>query len=540
MSGRPWAWIVVGGLVCALAQFTFAQTGNSGPASSQSSAASAPIRVESKLVIVPVLALDRKHLKKGLTEGEKRCEESEYNDFLKLKVTEPFLPRFCEELEVRSLTAKDFHISADGKIQEISGVTTQSDWIEVRDTQGLHWEHSETPAGIWILRDRDLLTAPKARMTYHSYSFLYNISFTPDNSGQPGCHKISVKVDRPHSDVLSRSEYCATQSPSDILSGTEFAAKMERQLSSQAIGTIPVQLQTGFFYRGNSKALIQLSLEFPWDALTYKWDKHWFLEGTIGTQGVVYGKDGSAARFSDFACCAEYNTNFLQGFGGMDREAFLRDAPTDISNLLSAALTAQARQGLPTRYETQLELSPGEYDLRVVLSDGEKFGRAEAHLSIESYDGKDLALSSVMLCKRFRDAHVAAVEAAAANFAPQYVPMVSNGIQVTPAGDTDFKTGEPLIPYFEIYAPRVAGDATPRIQTRIRIVDAKSGESVKDFPPVDAAPYAQPNATTIPIAREVPIATLPKGQYRLEVQASDSSGRSTPWRTANFAITGKD
>jgi hypothetical protein len=497
--------------------------------------------------------LDKKHLNNGLTNTEKACEESEYTDFLRLKPTEPFLPRFCEELEVRNLTARDFHVFADGKTQETKGVTTQSDWITVRDTEGLHWEHSETPAGIWITRDRTpagtLIARDKSksrsnssvRLAYHGYPFLYSIAFTPDNSGRAGCHRISVKVDRQHSDIFSRSEYCTGQSPYDILSGTEFGNQMERELNSQTPGDIPVSLQTSFSYKGNGKALVQIALEFPSDALKYQWDKHWFMEGTIGTLGAVYRADGSTAvRFSDFACCSAYNTDFLQGSGGMDRDS-ANGLITDLglpSNLLSDFLGRYASLRLPTRYETQVELSPGEYNLRVVLSDGEEFGRAEAHLNIENYDGRGIALSSIMLCKRFRDSHVAAAEASAANFAPQYVPMVSNGIQVSPAGDTDFKTGEPLIPYFEIYAPHAAGEPATPIQVHLRIVDAKNSAIVKDFPLVDAAPYALPGNTTIPIAREVPISTLPKGEYRLEVQTTDSAGRTTPWRAANFTITG--
>jgi predicted phage tail protein len=40
----------------------------------------------------------------------------------------------------------------------------------------------------------------------------------------------------------------------------------------------------------------------------------------------------------------------------------------------------------------------------------------------------------------------------------------------------------------------------------------------------------------IPIGDELKVDQLPKGDYRLEVQATDSAGRSTPWRTANFTV----
>ncbi|MGE5325410.1 MAG: hypothetical protein ACM3NO_00100, partial [Deltaproteobacteria bacterium] len=143
---------------------------------------------------------------------------------------------------------------------------------------------------------------------------------------------------------------------------------------------------------------------------------------------------------------------------------------------------------------------------------------------------------SVMLCKRYRDAHVAAVERAAANFAPQYVPMVSKGMEVTPAGDTTFGKDDPLIPYFEIYEPLLASQPDTKVEARIRILDAKTGEIVKDFPPIDAAPYENPGRTTIPVARQVPYEQLPKGAYRLEVQAADSAGRSSEVRSAEFTV----
>jgi hypothetical protein len=132
--------------------------------------------------------------------------------------------------------------------------------------------------------------------------------------------------------------------------------------------------------------------------------------------------------------------------------------------------------------------------------------------------------------------HVAAVEAAAANLAPQYVPLVSKGVRFTPAGDTDFKKGEPLIVYFQVYEPLLAAHPHPKVEAHVRILDAKTGKVVKTFHVVNAASYEQPGSTTISIARKIPFGQLPKGAYRLEVQATDSAGESTPWRTANFTV----
>jgi hypothetical protein len=203
-----------------------------------------------------------------------------------------------------------------------------------------------------------------------------------------------------------------------------------------------------------------------------------------------------------------------------------------IKDLLSSSDAAW----LPTRYETQLDLPPGNYTLVVVLSDEEKFGRAEAPLTMEPHDGKELVLSSVALCKRLRDAGVAAKEAAQANFAPQYVPLVSKGIEFTPAGDPSFAKGEPLFAYFEVYRPSPAQDPAPAVSVHMRLVDAASAKAIGNFAPVDAAPYERPGSSVLAMARKVPIDQLPKGAYRLEVQVTDSAGKSPPWRKADFEV----
>ena len=42
-----------------------------------------------------------------------------------------------------------------------------------------------------------------------------------------------------------------------------------------------------------------------------------------------------------------------------------------------------------TRYETQLTLPPGEYQLQVIVSDGKKFGRSQTPMTVDSLDKKN-------------------------------------------------------------------------------------------------------------------------------------------------------
>lgn len=529
-------------LLCGFVQFALGQNQSSNRVLPHSSTGVAAIRVDSKLVVVRTTVLDKKHLDKGMTQSEKRCAVSDIESFFKLAPTEPYLPKDCEALDVRDLTAADFHLFVDGREQKIQAIATEGEFTLVRDNVGFHSEFSETPSAIWATKDRQ---SDQLHFTPGSSPLrVYDIAFVPYDSDPAACHNIAVKVNRQHSVVRARTEYCTSESPFDTLSGTKLGNLMEQHLKREENGGIDLSLQTGAFFTDRHKARVQVVLEFSPSALHSQWERDWSLHATIGLLGTLYRDDGELAlRFSDLGCCSPTSTSGINvSFQGARKLNFDSLSHLDAElglpyNPVSTYLSRVANVFLPARYETQLELAPGQYDLHVVLSDGEKFGYARAHLNIDSHDQKDLALSSVMLCKRFRDAHVAAVETAAANIAPRFVPLVSKGIRVTPAGDTNFEGTEPLIPYFEIYTPQAAGEPTPRIQAHLRIVAAKDGAIVKDFPPVDAAPYAQPGSATIPIAREVPIATLHEGQYRLEVQASDSGGRSTPWRAANFTTT---
>jgi hypothetical protein len=101
-----------------------------------------------------------------------------------------------------------------------------------------------------------------------------------------------------------------------------------------------------------------------------------------------------------------------------------------------------------------------------------------------------------------------------------------------------------LFAYFEIYDSRFAAKpdagltAPPatKIKAHLMVVDAKTGEIKLDFLPVDTTPYAKPGCSLAAIARGVTLSTLPEGAYRLEVQATDSTGKITAWHTANFFV----
>lgn len=491
-------------------------------------------QAKASLVQVPVFVFAHDGLERGPKPDDWKCVRNEWAAFQALSADRPFLPKGCSVGEVKDLTLDDFRLFQDAQQQTIKSVEKETWPLCVRDNRTWHFENSYTSRGIWSSDDVGGIS-PDGGSIFPDTLHFYLVGYTPAHTSSEGaCHRIRVEVRRPEAaEVFSRDEYCTGQTPSDLLNGTKTGNRLEHELAQKGKGKIPLSLQAGAFRLADGRPLLDVVVEFPWKQLNHQWDvQTGRLYASISVLGAVYTKEGRlVSRFSDLLWPSYWPTVML----GWQFDNAAVNAFADAGDLVSD-LRRRDPAWLPSRYETQFELAPGEYDLRVVLSDGGKVGRAEVPLTIESYDSKSLALSSIFLCRRFRDAHVADEESAAANFAPQYVPLVSKSVRVTPAGDTAFAPDEHLLAYFEIYNPKMETESALQTQAHIRIVEARSGRLVKEFPAVAVADYQQPGSSVVPIVREVPIATLPKGKYRLEIQASETAGRITPWRASNFTI----
>jgi hypothetical protein len=438
--------------------------------------------------------------------------------FLKLALSQPYLPKECGAAAIDGLTARDFHVLADGVEQKIHSVSAHAvAWNWARDTLGLHHEWSYTPRGKWSARD---MWDPWSVGYFPAY---YLIAFVPPRSPEGSCHQLKVLVDSPKAAVFARDQYCNIRdAASDPLYGTPLGKLMEAGVPPSKYPRIPLSLEAAFFYTGTNTARVDIALEWPWSSYSDTGKVSFFPGGCefkdlnpIGVLGMVSKKDGVLAkRFSDLGCCAPAFPVVWLG------------PPQLIWGSLGPST-------LPTRYETQIDLPPGEYNLVLLLGDEHNFGRVEKPLKIEGYDGAQLGLSSVVLPKRGRDASVAGQEAAAAHLAPKYVPLVSKGVQVTPAADRRFQHGKPLVTYFEIYEPLLLTAPATTVWAHLKLVDAGRGALKEDFPPMDVAPFIQPGSSVIPVTVSL---KERKGAYRLEVQATDSAGKTTPWRAANFTI----
>jgi len=502
--------------LCATVLFspaTFAlPQGGSGPA---------PIRVESNLIVVPAGVYDKGHLR-IFTAGEMACDQAAMNAFRALPPTERhFLPKNCEENTISGLSAGQFHIFEDGIEQKIESVVTEPrPYACVRDNLGRHVEWSFTSRGKWSAPDRI------GWWCGLNPGYFYSIRYAPAKPDR-GCHKVAVKVDHRRAAVFANESYCYSSNPaSDPLTGTKFGQQAEGDLARSAEESkISLSLQTTFFFAQANTPRVDIAVEIPGNRLKREWQDGRAVS-SVGALGLVYRADGAAVvRFSDLACCFSAVDPFIQSSNG------------DLDELTAESVESRFdRENLPTRYETQLDLPAGQYDLQIVVSDGSKFGRVETPLTIERHDENQFALSSIALCKRVTYASAAIPEAADVNLAPQYIPLISKGLEFTPTGDTTFGRQDSLFAYYEIYDPLLTSAPGTAVQTRMRIINTITGALETDTGLRSAADWMEAGKSVIPVSEQVAAAKLAKGSYRIEVQASDSAGRSTAWRTATFTV----
>ena len=480
------------------------------------------IRVESNQVLVRAEVYKKGARHSHRSENYWNCMRANRLLSWKLPMTAPYIgDEDClEEVAVKDLKARDFHIVEDGVEQKISSVvlervpsTLERDMHNERLSSHIpnngfveyHSIWSYTARGIW--RSTDLPSTWCFSAVYY-----YRIAYVPQKLEAGKCHRVKVKVDRPHTEVMATDQYCyIPHSATDVLAGTEFGRSIKAELSSHFVDPeIPLLAQAGFFYSDRDTAKANIVLRFPFEKLKHHWSDG-DLHGNIGVLGIAYAAGGTAvAQFSDAA--------IMRG----DMKWWSNDSAT-IGDL-------------PSRYETQMDLGPGYYELRIVLSDGSKFGRVIVPIEVAELRDTGLTLSSLFLFKRFRNAAVMAREAKKANLAPAYVPLVSQEIAVTPTAEPTFHAKETLPVYFEVYETAAAQTSELTVQVHMRIVDTKSGEAKQTFPWFDAEPYRRAGTKKFAIHKFLYYGDLAPGKYRLEAQARDSLGDTSSWRGTEFSI----
>jgi hypothetical protein len=334
----------------------------------------------------------------------------------------------------------------------------------------------------------------------------YILGYSPADAPEGSCHTLKVKVDRGGTVVRARSGYCNIK-PVDYLAGNSVEKDLENRVAGTAAGNVKASMQTPFFYTSPNTARVNMAMEISADAINFEKAKKKF-HSEVNILGVAYRPDGTVgAKFSDTVKLDMDNKKELEAF-----------------------------KEQPLHYENQFEAAPGKYNLKVAFSaGGESFGKLEAPLEIDPFDGKKLALSGMALSK---ESHAVADGESGmdAELLEGRKPLVVQGRQITPAGTNRFKKTDPAIVYTEIYEPLLLGEHPPVVGVQLRVLDRKTGEAKQDSGLMNVAALIRAGNAVIPIGLKLPINSLVAGGYRAEVKAVDSTGNSSVARVADFDI----
>jgi hypothetical protein len=337
------------------------------------------IRVETREVVLPLIVIKEEKDPKGLLLGP---------------AGERVPVWIFRSEEITGLSPKSIHIFEDGAEQKIAHLSVEPlpDWL-VSDNVAQHLEYSRTPRGIWRGSDKkDIGVGSYPRL--HTYLLTY----VPPLSTSGVCHRVEIKVDRKHATIFAPEQYCNTKDPlSDPLNGTDLGNKLARHAKSLESDGLPLNVRLTAFQNSSGAYRVDLSAGMTAHLLNRKWEEN-RLRTSIAVLGLVYDKsDTLVLRFSDTACLSAGCVLWYDGAVLPSKSSTSVPPIAEVQRYVENLV-------IPSSYETQLEVAPGDYRLELLLTDGEKFGRATASLKLEYFVKDSLAISGIALCKRYRPA----------------------------------------------------------------------------------------------------------------------------------------
>ncbi|HXF14082.1 MAG TPA: VWA domain-containing protein, partial [Terriglobales bacterium] len=299
--------------------------------------------------------------------------------------------------------------------------------------------------GGFVIHDSNDLLGGMERIAKEQDEY-YIVGYTPPDSKDGSCHTIKVKVDESKTIVRSRSGYCNVK-PVDLLAGKPIERELENHATASQAGNISGSLEAPFFFTSANVARVSVAMEMPSNSIKFDKEKGKF-KSDINVLGIANKPDGTeAARFSD-TVHLELEKKELEEFNTK-----------------------------PFVYENQFDIASGQYQLSVVFSSGgESFGKLQAALAVDPYDGKHFNLSPLALSKETHPISDLA-QGLDADLMQGDVPLVYHGVQIVPAADYHFKKTDPAVVYMEIYAPSMAESNPPQIGLQYAIVDTKTGQA---------------------------------------------------------------
>jgi VWFA-related protein len=328
----------------------------------------------------------------------------------------------------------------------------------------------------------------------------YLLSYRPKNDNLDGqFRQIRVALKNSNLTVRSRSGYYAIPAGYELLSPAEFQLLQQTAKADPTAAKIPLYMRAGAFQSGKSTFRIPVAIEMPYTAIRFVASngKH---SAELQVVGIVRNSSGT----------------MVQRFGS-PLQMSLTDAEYNILKVGTISVAEQVEIA-----------SEGAYKIQVLVKDlvSKEVSSSEQTLYL-SRPANLMALSTVLLA---HGQQLYKVTDTADKF------LTVQGVRISPSAACQFRNGENLIFYFDIY--NAALDPTKKTaDVTIGLKLMRGGQAVNAaLPGFEVTDNPDGTGERITFCRFVRLAGLTPGDYTLAIDVKDAPGNQTARREADFTI----
>ena len=324
----------------------------------------------------------------------------------------------------------------------------------------------------------------------------YVLSYRPTNENFDGkFRQVRVELRDKQLSVRARGGYYAIPSGFELLSPEEYKVVAEWH-GAEPAARMPLYVRAGAFRATGAEYRVPVILEIP------------TAEVRLEKRGDV-----NQARFQILGLVRDVHNNLLMRFGGPTQ---FRATTAEYEALKTGGISFVQTLNLPGGIP---------YSFEVFVKDlvSEKVSHGEYGLYLRDQEPK-LALSTVLL------AHQAEKSTeSSAQF------LSAGDIKILPSARCEFRNGDDLIFYFDIYNPQIQQDKKADLNVETFLL--KGGQPVNLHVP--GYRLAQPVAEPVPhitVARFVQLAGLTAGDYSLVINVHDALAGQSQSAHASFTV----
>jgi VWFA-related protein len=336
----------------------------------------------------------------------------------------------------------------------------------------------------------------------HEMRTYYLLSYRSKNEDLDGkFRQIRVAVKGANLSVRARSGYYAIPAGYELLSPTEFQLTQEAAKLQPGAGKIPLYMRAGAFQYGKTGFRIPVAVEMPYTAIQF-----------------AAGNNKHSAELEILGIVRDSNGTMVQRFGNPMK-----------MNLTDAEYNSLKVGTIYVGDQVDLD-SPGAYRVQVLVEDMSSKAVSSTEQTVYlARAASSMALSTVLL------AHGQQLYKAT-DTSDKFLTV--QGLRITPSGACQFRSGENLIFYLDIYnAGLDPAKKKPNLTVALKLLHDGQETSAR-LPSFEVTDNPDGVDSSLTFCRFLRLTGLSPGDYTLVVDVKDAVGNQTASREAKFSIVG--